>query len=154
VIFTVISDSVVSYMRNRVLVAGPRHRDQDQDGNDGPDDFGQGVVAELRRDRTLGLAEREHRIAHGAEHQHADDHANAKDEVVQPVDLVRDRRDAGRHVELPGLRIGGRGHPGRQHRHQPDSQTHRLSCVHPLHLTGFRPLLPSCPPDAGCPAPS
>jgi hypothetical protein len=55
-----------------------------------------------RLDRALGLAELEHRVAHRAEHDDADHHADPQDDHVQPgrprsADSVTPRR----HVELP-----------------------------------------------------
>ena len=62
---------------------GNGQADQDQDRNHGPDDFGLGAVAELRRLGALRLAELDQRIAERSEHDDAHDDANDQGEVVQ-----------------------------------------------------------------------
>ncbi len=93
-----------------------RHRHQDHDRDDRPDDLGAGGVIEVRGDRALRAAEFHDRVDHHAEHRHGDRHADPQDQHVQSVDAAAQLRDADRHVQLPGRerRRGQAGQDGGQ----------------------------------------
>src|SRR3546814_13809613 len=63
-------------LRDELLGGRPDHHDQDDDRDDGPDHLGGGVVAPVRGDGALGLAESEHGHGHGAAHDQADSPAD------------------------------------------------------------------------------
>jgi hypothetical protein len=86
--------------RQNGLGRRPRHQQQDDEWNDGPDDLDRRVLVELLGDVTFRLAMRVDRIAHRAEDDEEDDDADPENDRVQLENLVRDRRDRRRQVPL------------------------------------------------------
>ncbi|MNR30718.1 hypothetical protein D3C85_1481860 [compost metagenome] len=86
----------------------PRHRHQDQQRNQRPDDLDGGVFVEVFRLMAGGLAMTQDGPEHHAEYQHEDAAGDVQQQHVQVVDILRDAGDRRRQIDT-----------GRQHGRRP-----------------------------------